>query len=369
MKKKKAIVSVISDLVSDQRVHRVCSFLEEEGYVVELVGRESTRSPLLKRSYAAERLPMWFSKGVLSYSEFNARLFFRLLFSDADIFVANDLDTLLPNYFIAKWKGRQLFYDSHEYFTGVPELQQNHSKRKAWEKIEKWLLPKLKHLYTVNDSVAGKYRENYGVEMKVVRNLPVYEPVVPAGDGIFPEGKKILLLQGAGINIQRGAEELVESMLLLPDDFMLYLIGSGDCWEQLKQLTVRWKLEEKVKFIEKVPFQELKKYTAQAHLGFSLDKPLSLNYQLSLPNKIFDYIHAGLPIVASDIPEVKKIITTWDLGMIISDVTPESIATAIKEVFRDEARYCRWKENALNAAGELNWQKEKTILKQIYPPA
>jgi glycosyltransferase involved in cell wall biosynthesis len=367
--KKKAIVSVISDLVSDQRVHRICSFLEEEGYEVELVGRESSKTQLNKRSYNAERLPMWFSKGVLSYSEFNARLFFRLLFSGADIFVANDLDTLLPNYFISKIKKKKLFYDSHEYFTGVPELEHNTLKRKAWQRLEKFLLPKLKDLYTVNESIAGKYKEVYGVDMKVVRNLPVYEPTTPSNDRLYPEGKKILLLQGAGINIQRGAEELVESMRFLPDDFMLYLIGSGDCWEQLKQLAVNLQLQHKVKFIEKIPFQELKKYTAQADLGFSLDKPINLNYQLSLPNKIFDYIHAGVPVLASDIFEVKKVIETWDVGTIINEVTPEAIAVAVKEIFNDESRYFKWKENTLKAARELNWQKEKLILKQIYHSA
>jgi glycosyltransferase involved in cell wall biosynthesis len=330
------------------------------------VGREGSKAPLNKRSYYAERLPMWFSKGVLTYSEFNARLFFRLLFSNADIFVANDLDTLLPNYIVSKLKGKKLFYDSHEYFTGVPELENNTAKRKAWQKLEKILLPKLKNMYTVNGSVAAKYKEVYGVDMKVVRNLPVYEPILPPEEMVFPEGKKILLLQGAGINIQRGAEELVESMRYLPDEFLLYLIGSGDCWDKLKQLTSDLKLEEKVKFIEKIPFQELKKYTAQAHLGFSLDKPLSLNYQLSLPNKIFDYIHAGVPVLASDIFEVRKIIETWNLGSIIMEVSPQSIANAVKDIFSNDLRYQQWKENCLIAAQELNWQKEKNILKQIY---
>jgi glycosyltransferase involved in cell wall biosynthesis len=336
---------------------------------VELVGRESSKAPLNKRSYYAERLPMWFSKGVLTYSEFNARLFFRLLFSDAAIFVANDLDTLLPNYLVSKIKGKKLFYDSHEYFTGVPELQDNPVKRKAWQKLESFLLPKLKNIYTVNESIAGKYKEVYGVEMKVIRNLPLYEPQDHTSQRLFPEGKKILLLQGAGINIQRGAEELLESMLYLPDNFLLYFIGSGDCWEKLKQLAADLKLQEKVKFIEKIPFQELKKYTAQAHLGLSLDKPISLNYQLSLPNKIFDYIHAGVPVLTSDIFEVRKIIETWNVGSIVKEITPEAIAAAVKDIFSNESRYQQWKENCQIAAMELNWQKEKNILKQIYTSA
>jgi glycosyltransferase involved in cell wall biosynthesis len=367
LKKRKIIVSVISDLLSDQRVHRVCSFLEENGWEVILVGRQSRKSkPLEERRYTALRLPVYFKKGILFYAEFNLRLFFMLLFSKADAYLSNDLDTLVPNFIISRLKNKKLFYDSHEYFTGMPELAGKKFKTSIWKSIEKKLLPRIKDPYTVNGSVAAKYREDYGVEMKVVRSLPVYEEIPVSDETLFPAGKTILLLQGAGINMDRGAEELIQSMQLLPEKFLLYLIGSGEVWESLKILTRELNLEDKVCFIEKLPFQKLKYYTRQAHLGFSLDKPNSINYQVSLPNKIFDYIHAGIPVIASDIFEVRKVVEQYKIGTIIKEVNPELIAGAVIDMFSDPQKYNALKNNAAVAAKELCWQHEQNILKEIY---
>jgi glycosyltransferase involved in cell wall biosynthesis len=366
LKNKKIIVSVISDLVSDQRVHRVCSFLQEEGWNVFLTGRKNNSQPLEIRQYVTSRIHVFFKSGIMFYAEFNLKLFFRLLFSEADAYLSNDLDTLLPNYLVSKLKNKKLFYDTHEYFTGVPELAGKKFKRNTWKSLERFLLPRVKNIYTVNTSVAEKYRQDYAVQMKVVRNVPVYEETNENAEQLYPPGKTILLLQGAGINIQRGAEELVQCMQLLPDKYLLYFIGSGDCWDMLKSITHKLALENKVHFIEKIPFQKLRSYTKQAHLGFSLDKPVSLNYQLSLPNKIFDYIHAGIPVIASDIYEVKKIIQTYETGKVIDEVSPEKIANAVTEIFSDPAAYEKMKSNALLAAKELCWQKEKYILKEIY---
>src|SRR5258707_630762 len=120
---KRVIISVVSDLVTDQRVHRVATSLQQYGFPVTLVGRKMKHSlPVDQRSYKTVRFKRWKNKGPLFYMFYNIRLFFYLLFHKADVLVANDLDTLLPNFIVSKIKGTELFYDSHEYFTEVPEL-------------------------------------------------------------------------------------------------------------------------------------------------------------------------------------------------------------------------------------------------------
>ncbi|MBS1632204.1 MAG: glycosyltransferase, partial [Bacteroidetes bacterium] len=136
--------------------------------------------------------------------------------------------------------------------------------------------------------------------------------------------------------------------------------------EDLKKLCQNLQLETKVRFIEKIPFSELRKFTSGAFLGFSLDKPTNLNYQLSLPNKIFDYIHAGIPVIASEIREVKKILETYQVGTTIPEISAQAIAAAIMNIYQNQQLYENWKKNTAGAASGLCWQKEQLLLKEIF---
>lgn len=371
MQKKRIVVSVISDLVSDQRVHKICTFLENQNADVLLIGRCFENSlPVESRSYKTHRLKCYFRKGIFQYVEFNLKLFIKLLKIKAEIFLSNDLDTLLPNFIICKLRGKKLVYDSHEYFTGVPDLREKHFKRKAWEILERLLLPGIQYAYTVNNSIAYLYEKEYGIKMQVILNVPYFSDNSPVSvsSNPFPKGKTILLMQGAGINHERGAEELVQSMRFLPSNYLLVFIGSGDAWIKLQNITKELNLEEKITFIDKIHFDRLPDFTKHAHLGFSLDKPTSLNYRYSLPNKIFDYIHAGVPVLASDVVEVKKVISEYEVGTIISKITPQNIAKAVSDIFNNKDDYFRWKSNTQIAAKNLSWQNEEKKLHEFYNP-
>ncbi len=255
MQKKRIVVSVISDLVSDQRVHKVCTFLKNQNADVLLIGRCFENSlPVESRSYETYRLKCYFRKGIFQYAEFNLKLFIQLLKIKADIFLSNDLDTLLPNFIISKLRRKKLVYDSHEYFTGVPDLREKPIKRKVWQMLERLLLPRIHYAYTVNKSIADLYEKEYGIKMQVILNVPYFSnnSSVSVSSNPFPEGKTILLMQGAGINHERGAEELVQSMSFLPSHYLLVFIGSGDVWNNLQNITKDQNLEEKIIFIDNV---------------------------------------------------------------------------------------------------------------------
>ncbi|MCK6650530.1 MAG: glycosyltransferase family 4 protein, partial [Bacteroidia bacterium] len=273
---KKAIVSVINDLSTDQRVHKVCSSLQAMGYDVTLVGRKQRKSlPLQERAYRTKRMFLLFEKGPLFYLEYQKRLFWYLIFHKVDVLVSNDLDTLLPNFLVAKLKGAELVYDSHEIFCEVPELQNNPMKKNIWKRLERWIFPRLKHVFTVNDSIAKIYSEEYKVPVKVIRNIPPLanqrklKPSTKQELGI-PQNKKVIVLQGAGINIDRGAEEAVDAMQYVTDA-VLMIVGSGDVIALLHQMVKKLNLTEKVIFVGKVPFEKLLQYTHHADLGLTLD--------------------------------------------------------------------------------------------------
>lgn len=366
--KKRAIVSVINDLVTDQRVHRTCLTLTENGYDVLLIGRERKNSlPMPQRPYSVKRMKLFFETGVPFYVEFQLHLFKELLFRKADLLFANDLDTLLPNYLTSILKLKPLIYDSHEYFTGVPELQKNHFKRWIWKLLERMIVPNLSFMFTVNSSIAKLYYDEYGIDVKVMRNLPMQRQTTVTKtkkELAFPEDKNIVLLQGAGINVDRGAEEAVEAMQFV-NNAILLIIGGGDAIENLKAFTKKLHLEEKVKLLPKQPLEELMNYTAIADIGLTLDKDTNINYRYSLPNKLFDYIQAGVPVLASPLVEVKNVIDEYSVGECITSHEPKAIANKINAMLVDKPKLALYKANALKARELLCWEKEKKALEEV----
>lgn len=365
----KAIVSVINDLYTDQRVHKVCSFLTKQSYDVLLVGRKQKKSkPLEKREYATHRMKLLFEKGAFFYAEYNIRLFFFLLFRKSDLLLSNDLDTLLANFLAKKCKrNTELVYDSHEYFTEVPELIDRPRVQKIWLKIEEWIFPKLKKVYTVNDSIASIYRKKYKQEIRVVRNISkkwTPKNLKSKEELNLPLDKKIIIIQGAGININRGAEEAVEAMHQI--NALLLIVGDGDIVPQLKEMVSEQNLSEKVRFVGRVPYLEMMNYTYHADIGLTLDKPTSLNYKFSLPNKVFDYMHTQTPIVATNILEVAKVIQKHQIGTILEEFSVDSLAEKINKLLSNEQKLSQYKSNCKVASEIENWEEEENILKEIY---
>jgi len=366
------LISVTSDLTTDQRVNRTATTLKEAGYRVLVIGRLlKTSTESSPKRYRTLRFKLWAEKGPLFYAFFNMRLFWFLIWHHADILVSNDLDTLPANFLAAKLKKIPLVYDSHEYFTGVPELSNRPRTQRVWKRIEKICLQNVDQAITVNDSIAKLYKEEYNKTFDVIRNVPlITKPFLKDRSSLrteldLPHERKIIILQGAGINIDRGAEELVEAMSYL-SDYLLLIVGSGDVLPKLKKLVVTNNCKQNVSFIPKQPIDILRKYTAAANLGITLDKDSNINYKYSLPNKIFDYIHAGIPVLASDLPEISKIITQFNIGKICPDHNPKTIANCIKEMLQAEDEMKIWEENTTFAAKEFNWDKERENLLVIF---
>jgi glycosyltransferase involved in cell wall biosynthesis len=367
---KRIIVSVTNDIATDQRVLKVCGFLKKMGFEVTIVGR--LRKDSLSDSVIAfktVRFKLWFNKGVLFYANYNIRLFFYLLTHKSEWLLANDLDTLPANYLAWRLnKKRKLVYDSHEFYTGSAELVHRPRVKKFWERIESYIFPKLEKIYTVNESIANLYTAKYSKKIAVVKNVPLLKDRKASQSKKelnLPEDKFLVILQGAGININRGAEEALDA-ISKTENVLLIIAGSGDVIENLKETTKREKLEDKVLFFPKMPFEELMQITMLCDVGLSLDKNMSENYRYSLPNKLFDYIHAEIPVIASKLVEVEKIISNYEVGLIVEEVNTENIASCINLLKNDKNLLTTLKKNTKHAKTELNWQIEEKVLETIY---
>lgn len=356
---KRIIVSVTNDLSTDQRVDKVCNTLSENNFNVLLVGRKLPNSFKLDRKYNTKRINLLFNTGFLFYAEYNFRLLFFLLFSKKDILLSNDLDTLLANFLVSKIQRKKLVYDSHELFTELPELINKPFVKLVWLKLENWILPELKNCYTVCQSIANFYTKKYNTNFNVIRNLPTIKKLKK---GKFPfslEGKKVIIYQGF-VNIGRGLELMINTMQHL-DNTIFVIVGHGDILEDLQHKVIHKKLTNKVKFLGRISPEELHKTTPLADIGISLEENLGLNYRFALPNKIFDYIQAETPLLVSDLPEMKCVITDYDVGEIIKDRTPEKLAKQIEDMFKKDF------SNQLKIAKEkLVWKNEEPKLLRVF---
>jgi glycosyltransferase involved in cell wall biosynthesis len=363
--KQKIIVSVISDVVTDQRVLKECDTFHSMGYEVLILGRKSRNNFLLKElPYQVVRFSNLFKSGPPMYFIFNMQLFFYLIFKKADVLWANDLDTLLPNFINSRFKNCKLVYDSHEYFT---ESVYKKSSRKIWTLLEHYLFPKLKNVVTVNNSIKNVYEKMYNVPVTVIRNMPrKISRTANIEKPIFPPAKKILVMQGTGLNKNRGAEEAVLMMQFLPEDFILYFIGGGTIFGKLKQMVQDLNLSHRIIFIDVLPYHQMMEYTRQCFLGLIFEKiDVSDEHLFSLPNKLFDYIHAGIPVLSSKAVEIKSLIEKYQVGDLIDSFEPSEIAKKILSISHNQEEYNCWKQNTSLAAAELNWENEEKILIQF----
>jgi glycosyltransferase involved in cell wall biosynthesis len=340
-------------------MQRICTSLAENGYEVVLVGRKlSTSIPLTKEKYKQKRMSCWFNKGKLFYFEYNLRLSCYLLFRKMDAVGAIDLDTIIPCHFVSRFKRIPRIYDAHELFTEMKEVITRARVKKIWTRVEKKLVPKFKLGYTVSKSIAEEFHRRYNVNYKTIRNLPVLKPF----DAI-QTAEKFILYQGA-VNEARGFEFLIPAMQWV--NCKLVICGDGNFMPQLKKLITEHKLENKIELKGMLPPAEIWKISQQATMGIALAEKEGLNQWLALPNKFFDYVHAGLPQVTMDYPEYSQINKQFEVAVLIDDLAPKRIAGAINDLLADEVLYTKLKANCLDARQELNWQHEEKKLLSFY---
>ena len=357
---KKIILSVTNDLSTDQRVDKVANSLVNAGFQVLLIGRLKCDSvDLKKQNYQCIRLRLFFSRGFLFYMEFNIRLFIFLLIRRCDILVANDLDTLLPNFLVSKIRNKKLIYDSHELFSELPELLNRKRVQYVWILLESLLLPRLKNSYTVSESIANYYSNKYDINMGIVRNVPLYKSINI--DTVHSSDFKKIIYQGA-INKDRGISLMIRSMQYI--DAKLYIYGSGDVINTMVDLVKVLSLDSKVVFKGHVRFDQLWQFTRTADLGLSFEEDTCLAYRFSLPNKIFDYINAEIPILISDLPEFKKVINTYNVGEVLVSRETKLVASQVNKLLCKPKE--SWSESMKLAKKDFCWENEESTLLSFF---
>ncbi|MCA1747358.1 MAG: glycosyltransferase, partial [Bacteroidales bacterium] len=342
---------------------RMAESLVREGYVVRLTGRRFRDSrPLTEVPFKNRRFQMVVTAGPFFYVFYNIRLFFYLLFLRRPaLLVAVDLDTLPANFLVSRLRAIPLLYDSHEYFTEVPELVGRRRVQRVWERIEGWIVPKLKNAMAVSGSIAEVYAEKYGTRFITVRNLAWSYTPEPYPDFHKSYTSKYKIIYQGALNIGRGIELMIDTMAQM-DDTVLFIAGDGDIRNRLERKAEKLGLRDRVVFTGRLSPGELQRITPQCDLGLSLEEDLGLNYRLALPNKIFDYIQARIPVLCSDLPEMSAIVHTYRIGEVCISRDPHQLANQIIGMLQDGDARKQWKSNLEKAAEELCWEREEQKL-------
>lgn len=367
----KVIVSVINNIQGDQRVDKVCKTLISDGWKVEVIGTTLRGKPKLDKPYETELISLKNQESFRLFVEFNWKLFWKLKAKDKTnaVLLANDVDSLLPNYLIHKIYKVPIVFDSHEIYSELPSLKGRKLTKIVWKSLERWLLPKMKNFYTVSEGYADWFEKTYKIRPQIIKNVPnkienltlkPFETQLPT----LEPNQKIILYQGA-INFSRGIDKMIEAMNYV-ENAQLWIIGNGPKKSEYEALTNHFNLHHKVKFIGQVSPNDLKQITPKADLGLSLEEDFGISYRYALPNKIFDYTHAGVPILGTNLPDIQRTIENYKIGKIVSNHEPRHIAEQI-EIMLDEGK-SPYTENLKMAAKDLNWENEEEKLKAIYAP-
>ncbi len=425
---KKICMFVWNHFTNDARVMRECSALAEAGYEVDLIAIHDSKNPALprfenrKEGYSVFRVRSSFSflsvaaviasrlkRQMLKYPILIAvpvglalaGLFFvpaftfllmiacalltlkksrgfiskTLIFmqmvrlglkNNYDLYHSNDLNTLPQGYVCSRLlRKRKLVYDSHEVQTSRTGYNSP-----VYGIAERFLVKRVDVMIAENHTRAQYTEQLYGIYPKVVHNYPeISRPENSAKVNLhelldIPHQEPILLYQG-GIQIGRGLDKIIEAVPMF-DRGVVVMIGDGKIKPELVAMVRERGLEQKVKFLPKVPVEDLLHYTRNAYLGFQVLNNICFNHYSASSNKLFEYMMSGVPVVACSFPEIQRVVEGEQIGICVDSHSPESIAGGVNRLLDDLEFYKMRKENSLRSRQKFNWMREKASLIKIY---
>lgn len=387
--KRVAILS-FTPITDEPRVLRQVAALQADGWEVTLCGfkgrqppREGVRvvevdhvmldTPILKRigseldlllsrfSIGAARSHYWASAGYAGIREHLTVV----EPVEADLYVAHDFFTAPIAHSLAARHKAALTVDAHEYARG----QYMHDP--AWRlftrpwvhSIQKFYYPKADSISTVCEGIAELIDREYTLAAPtiVVRSAATYRELP-----FQPTGETVNVLYHGIVSQMRGLEQTISSVPHWRPEFTFQIRGPGpeDYLNALRALAAEHGVEDRVQFLPPVAFDDMVPEANKSDVGFFVQPDLSPQKRFTLPNKLFEYIMAGLAICVADLPEMARIVRTHDAGILVPGLEPKQIAAAINGLDRD--RIDAFKKNALEAARTLNWENESQAMIDNY---
>ncbi len=376
------VVMLVRNLYThDTRVEKEVRTLRLDGYRVTVVADAGFGLPARETRQGGEAVVRVARRGPrlpgLRFIVHELRLARCLRSLRPEILHAHDSNALLAVAIAARGRRIPFVYDAHDLWLGRPRRERGRvsfALNQAWYRlVERLLVPRAAVTLTVSEPIARHLERRYRLaEVALVPNYPDFAPpATPRDLRALPGGERIdmdrpVVLYLGGLMGGRGLEQLVDAMALA-DRPQLVLLGDGQLAESLRTRAARRGIGDRVHLLPPVPPEEVIAVAAAADLGVSPIVPSCLNYRLSLPNKLFQYMAAGLPVVASDFPQVREIVEGSRCGVVADTTSPQSIAAAIETVLDDldEAR-AMGQRGRHAVADRYHWGVSAERLRAVY---
>lgn len=360
--KKKICLVFLGNPLQDSRLTNLSNSLRQDGFAVTVIGFDWFS---LKENHFEKDLKIFRIRkskfSLFFYLSYNLILIRELLKEQANVFFAEDLYTLPIVTFYAKLKSSKVFYNSREIYAYIGGLHSRPHVQRIITAIERFFIKKVDLVMTTGWMDSEFLEKFYSLpKTSVVRNIPLYQKAEAKVDFRklynIQEDKLILLYQGVLIP-GRGISIVIEALSKIPNAVFL-LLGDGDQKENYKKLAHKHGVGDRVIFAGSFSQKELINYTSAADVGLSLIENISISYYHALPNKLFEYIMAELPVLSSNLPQMKNIVDTYKVGEVVDLTNPQIIIDLLNKWSNDREQLSRFKSNCLQASKELNWQAE-----------
>lgn len=362
----------------DSRVEKEARSLTRAGYPVVVVaeGRPHLPDREQRDGYAVVRIHRGRARlPGHRLRQYRSRLVDALEATRPDILHAHDSDALDPVARVAARRGIPFVYDAHELWLG----QENRGRARLYYAlfrvwywwVQRRLVRRAAAAVTVSQPIAEELERTYGRPFGLVPNYPdVAEDVVRRNvrdllDEPIPDGAPIILYLG-NIQVGRGLEELVTALRDVPGAYIVFL-GAKETPAELLALAERLGVRDRLRVLPPVPSDEVVGYAMSGTLGVALATPISRNNRYSLSNKLFQYMAAGIPVVANNFPHIRGIVEGSKAGLCVDPDSPAEIAGAIRRLLDDPVEAEAMGANGAHAVRDrYNWDRAADVLLAAY---
>lgn len=365
MKARKILIVFLGNIAHDSRSFKMYNSFIDLGYDVKVLCARGPNESILESQDVVYIALKNYKRAIAKILAFYLKSIFFIPKLHADIIIASDFFSLPIAWLISKMRKSKLIYDSREFYSSLASLHGRRLKQQLIIKLEKFFASKCNAILTVNHSIYEMLSTKfYNIKIQILRNLPHKKnqsKIFALPSNLFAPNDTLLVYLGL-FHPGRGLKlyfDIIEKLTTELSSVKLLLIGKGELkWEIEKEIKDR-KLENFVFiFGPYAPDQYILFPKVRKLIGLCIIEPLSTSYIFSLPNKIFEYMQHQIPFVASDFPEIRKVVEKYKVGILVNPEDFENILKAIKELIENDALYDKLKENCKMALNELNWEEE-----------